>query len=172
MYLSQWGYFPVPTAWGFYFAGMDMYHILGEASDSSNDIRVIFSSCWLRACPSAAVYKPLGLVTWTFPVPKVVLRILVPLASGSTRSVKKRISCKQGITLLSNVFPLCCLIRIRGIQAKQAFTVVISLAFAFLNPLHLRHRYFVGHYRAFSDFARGPWSIPSHQVSEKRRTAN
>lgn len=84
------------------------------------------------------------------------------------KNKQKRIFCKQGITLLSNVFPLCCLIRIRGIQAKQVFIVAISLAFALLNPLHLRHRHFVGHYRAFSDFARGPWSVhPTRSLRSK-----
>lgn len=66
------------------------HHVLEEASNSSTDIGVIFSDWWLRVYPSAAVYKPSGLIMWAFPVPKVVLSRLVLLASGSTRSVKTR----------------------------------------------------------------------------------
>lgn len=83
------------------------HHILGEALNPSTDIRVIFSDWWLKVYPSAAAYKPSGLITWTFPVPKVVLSILVPLAFGSTESIKT--FCK-GMTLLFNVFSLRCVV--------------------------------------------------------------
>lgn len=38
--------------------------------------------------------------------------------------------------------------------------------------MRLRHRHFVGHYRAFSDFARGPWSVhPTRSLrSEEQQT--
>ena len=53
------------------------------------------------------------------------------------------------------------MIRIKGIEAKHAFTVAISLALASLNLLHIRCRNLEDSYKAFPDFARdaGP-SIP------------
>lgn len=93
-------------------------------------------------------------------MPKVALRILAPLASGRIRSIKYE-SLVSRESDFSNGFPLCCMIRIKGIQAKHAFTVAISLALTSLNPLHIRHRNLVDSYKVFSDFARGPGpSIP------------
>lgn len=79
------------TAWCFHLAGKETsWPHPEEASNTGTDIRVIFSDWWLRFYPSAAVYEPSGLILWTFPVPKVVLSIFVPFASGRTRSIKTR----------------------------------------------------------------------------------
>lgn len=93
-------------------------------------------------------------------MPKVVLRILAPLASERIDPSKNE-SLVSTESDFSNGFPLCCMIRIKGIQAKHAFTVAISLALASLNLLHIRCTNLEDSYKAFPDFARDPGpSIP------------
>lgn len=140
-----------------------------EASNTGTDIRVIFSDWWLRFYPSAAVYKPSGLILWTFPVPKVALSIFVPFASGRTRPIKTRSFASREWCCPSMYFLL-----VRSGAFKQS--VLLSSSSANLlrsylrNKLQERHGSFVDSPKAFCAFASGSQSI--HPIRSLRITVN